>query len=176
MKSVPENIVYIGLGSNKGNRLSFLNYSIAALSKIENIRILKVSSVYETKPFGIEDQNNFFNAAAKLATFLDPQSFLKIIKQLEEKLGRTESKKWGPREIDIDILLFNDLIFSNEFISLPHKGIIYRDFVLQPLCELEPGLVHPVLNQKLTEILAEIKEKYIINRIPEIIDIPGQIN
>ncbi|MFO7526836.1 MAG: 2-amino-4-hydroxy-6-hydroxymethyldihydropteridine diphosphokinase [Ignavibacteriaceae bacterium] len=176
MKAVPENIVYIGLGSNKGDRLSYLKNSIAALNEIDSLKILKVSSVYETKPFGMEDQNNFFNAAVKLTTYLDPKSLLKVIKQVEDKLGRSESKKWGPREIDIDILLFNDLIFSDEFISLPHKGIIYRDFVLQPLCELEPGLVHPVLNLKLTEILAEIEEKYIINKIPEIPDLSGQIN
>lgn len=176
MKSQDENIAYIGLGSNKGDRVAYLNNSINNLNNDYDIKIVKLSNLYETKPFGLNQQDNFCNAAAKLVTSLTPQKLLKRIKQVEEISGRTKSEKWGPREIDIDLLLFNDLIFSNEFISLPHEGIIYRDFVLQPLCDLDPDLIHPVLNRKLSNILAELKEKYIIKILPENLYISGKIN
>ena len=168
-----KNIAYIGLGSNKGDRLNYLQSSLINLSLEKELKIILVSSVYETKPFGIIDQDNFYNAAAKLETVLSPERLFQNLKKTEMDLGRTFTEKWGPREIDIDLLLYNDLIISNDFISLPHKGIIYRDFVLEPLCELEPKLIHPELNKKFSVILSEVKEKYIVKRISEKLFIPG---
>lgn len=167
-----ENITFIGLGSNKGNKLFYLSEALVKISMIKGVKLVSISSVYETKPFGIAEQNNFLNAAAKLETVLEPMPLLEKLKEIEKELGRISSEKWGPREIDIDLLFYNDLIFSNDFISLPHKGIIYRDFVLQPLCEIEPELVHPELNKKLSVILLEVKEKFIIKKIPEKLFIP----
>lgn len=166
------NIAFIGLGSNKGNKLFYLSEALSKISLIKNVKLLSVSSVYETKPFGIQNQENFYNSAAKLATDLDPVELLTELKHIEKGLGRISSEKWGPREIDIDLLLYNDLIFSNDFISLPHKGIIYRDFVLQPLCDIEPELIHPQLKKKLNVILSEVKEKFIITKLPEKLFIP----
>lgn len=167
-----KNIAFIGLGSNKGNRLLYISEALLKISLIEKVSLLSVSSVYETKPLGIQKQDNFFNAAAKLETELDPMDLMIKLKDIEKGLGRIYSERWGPREIDIDLLFYNDLIFSNDFISLPHKGIIYRDFVLQPLCEIEPELIHPELNKKINVILSELKEKFIIKKVPEKLFIP----
>jgi 2-amino-4-hydroxy-6-hydroxymethyldihydropteridine diphosphokinase len=161
------NNVFIGLGSNKGNRLGYLQNALLELTAEGNIVVKNVSSVYETRPFGIIEQNNFYNAAVNITTDLTPIDLFKKLKNIEQKLGRTFKTKWGPREIDIDLLLYNDLIFSNDFISLPHKGIIYRDFVLQPLCELEPELIHPETKEKLCFILAKLEDKFIIKILPE---------
>jgi 2-amino-4-hydroxy-6-hydroxymethyldihydropteridine diphosphokinase len=166
------NNVFIGLGSNKGNRLGYLQNALLELSLADNVVIKNISSVYETRPFGIIEQDNFYNAAVSIATNLTPVDLFKKLKNIEQKLGRSFKQKWGPREIDIDLLLYNDLIFSNEFISLPHKGIIYRDFVLQPLCELDPELIHPETNEKLCFILTKLEDKFIIKILPEKLFIP----
>lgn len=172
MAPAQENIVYIGLGSNKGERLGYLQKSLDLIALIRDTTIEKVSSVYLTRPFGITDQENFFNAAAKLTTGLTPLELFNELKQTEKAAGRLPAKKWGPRELDIDLLFFSDLIFSNDFISLPHKGIIYRDFVLQPLIEIEPELVYPGNNKKLSIILSEIEEKFVIKILPDKLFIP----
>jgi 2-amino-4-hydroxy-6-hydroxymethyldihydropteridine diphosphokinase len=114
------NNVFIGLGSNKGNRLGYLQNALLELSLADNVVIGNISSVYETRPFGIIEQDNFYNAAVSIATDLTPVDLFKKLKNIEQKLGRSFKQKWGPREIDIDLLLYNDLIFSNVFICLPN--------------------------------------------------------
>lgn len=172
MNNSYENIVFIGLGSNKGDRLNSLQNAVNRLSLVKGVKIEVASSVYESKPFGINEQNNFYNAAVKLKTVLTPIALFKQVKQIEKDLGRTFTEKWGPREIDIDLLLYNDLIFSNDFISLPHKGIVYRDFVLQPLCEIDPELSHPETKDKLKLFLTRLEDKYVIKILPEKLFIP----
>ena len=127
-----------------------------------DFRILKTSSIYETKPFGVKNQGNFINAVIKVETNLDLHNLLKFAKNLEKETGRKETFKWGPREIDIDILFFNEIIYSDEEITVPHKGIPERDFVLTPLCEIDPDLIHPVLKQKISDICISESEKSII--------------
>lgn len=159
------NTVFIGLGSNKGDRLEFINLAINEIKLIDNCELKNVSSFYESAPFGKLDQDNFVNAVIKITTTKDHLSLLNELKKIEKKLGRIKREKWGPREIDIDILFFNDLIFSNEIITLPHEGVIYRDFVLVPLCEIEPGLVHPVFHKKVCEFIDGLKINNIIRKI-----------
>jgi len=167
LESACLNTVYIGLGTNKGDRIVNLRKAIELISKIENIEIKKASSIYETLPFGNTEQANFLNAVIKLCTSVNYSELFFQLKGIEKKLGRIQSEKWGPREIDLDILLFNNLIFSDEIITLPHKGLIYRDFVLVPLNEIEPGLVHPVFNKKISDFIPELKTKNIIRKIAE---------
>ncbi|MBS4035934.1 MAG: 2-amino-4-hydroxy-6-hydroxymethyldihydropteridine diphosphokinase [Ignavibacterium sp.] len=166
------NNVFIGLGSNKGDRLGYLQNALLELNSADKVVIKNISSVYETRPFGIIEQKNFYNAAVSITTDLTPVDLFKKLQIIEQKLGRSFKQKWGPREIDIDLLLYNDLIISNEFISLPHKGIIYRDFVLQPLCELDPEIIHPETNEKLCFILTKLEDKFIIKILPEKLFIP----
>lgn len=159
------NNVFIGLGSNKGDKIKFINLAIDEIKTIDNCEVKNVSSFYESAPYGKLDQENFINAVIKITTSLDHLSLLKELKNIELRLGRIKRERWGPREIDIDILFFNDLVFSNEIITLPHEGVIYRDFVLVPLCEIEPGLYHPVFHKKVCEFISELKIKNIIRKI-----------
>jgi 2-amino-4-hydroxy-6-hydroxymethyldihydropteridine diphosphokinase len=163
----PRNIVFIGIGSNEGNRLVNIKNAITLISKLNNCKIEKISSVYETLAFGKTDQQNFYNAVIKIKTELVVKDLFFSLKKIEKKIGRIHREKWGPREIDLDILLFNDLIFSDEIITLPHKGLIYRDFVLVPLIEIEPEIVHPVFNKNLSEFIDELETRNIINKFSE---------
>lgn len=167
MKDVYLNIAYIGIGSNEGNKRTNIKSAIDLINEIADCNIEKISSVYETLPFGDIEQDNFFNAVIKISTKLNPQELFIELKKIEQRLGRIIREKWGPREIDLDVLLFNDLIFSDEIITLPHKGIIYRDFVLVPLIEIEPELIHPVFNKKIVDFVLDLKTKNIINKLSE---------
>jgi len=167
LKDVYLNIAYIGIGSNEGNKRTNIKSAIDLINEIADCSIEKISSVYETLPFGDIEQDNFFNAVIKISTKLNPQELFIELKKIEQRLGRIIREKWGPREIDLDVLLFNDLIFSDEIITLPHKGIIYRDFVLVPLIEIEPELIHPVFNKKIVDFVLDLKTKNIINKLSE---------
>lgn len=130
-------------------------------------KIETVSSIYETKPYGIKEQGNFLNAVIKLSTEKDLGGIFQAVKQIEKETGRTEGIKWGPREIDLDILFFNELVYKDERIKVPHEGIEFRDFVLTPLNEIAPNFFHPVLMQKISDICSDENEKTIIRKIKE---------
>jgi 2-amino-4-hydroxy-6-hydroxymethyldihydropteridine diphosphokinase len=125
---------------------------------------MDVSSIYETKPFGNIKQENFFNAVIKIRTSYELKELFNFLKSIEKKIGRTKTIKWGPREIDLDLLFYNNLIYSDEYINVPHKGIAERDFVLVPIVEIEPELVHPVLKKKISDIYEEVTVKNILNK------------
>ena len=132
--------------------------------------VIKISSIYETKPFGNIEQDNFLNAVLNIETMYTPTELFIFLKQFEKKLGRNGSIRWGPREIDLDILFYNDLIYSDENITIPHKGITDRDFVLVPLTEIEPELIHPLIGIPISEINTGELKTNIINKLP--IDLP----
>lgn len=159
--------VFVGVGTNEGNKISNLKNAVKEIDELDECKIEKISSVYETLPFGNQNQENFQNAVLKLKTSLSVIDLFTKLKIIEKKLGRIKREKWGPREIDLDILLYNDLIFSDEIITLPHKGIIYRDFVLVPLIEIEPELVHPVFKRKISEFVPELETQNIIKKFSE---------
>lgn len=161
------NTVYIGLGSNVGDRLQNLQRALSCIKLLHNTTVNSVSSVYETLPFGKTEQSDFYNAVIKIETGYSPNELLKELKRIEKQIGRIERERWGPREIDLDILLFNELIFSDEIITLPHKGIIYRDFVLFPLIEIEPELINPVYNRRYKDFVDELENKYILKKLSD---------
>ena len=167
MRSEKLNTAYIGIGSNEGDRLNYIKRSISFIRELEDCKVTAVSSLYETSPFGGANQENFFNAVLKISTSFNPKHLFNKLKEIEEKLGRVQLEKWGPRKIDLDILFFNDLIFSDEIITLPHKGIIYRDFVMIPLVEVEPELIHPIFNRKVSEFIIELTSTNIISKRAE---------
>jgi 2-amino-4-hydroxy-6-hydroxymethyldihydropteridine diphosphokinase len=162
-----ENISYIALGSNKGDRFEHLTRAIQEIIQDKNNNIENVSSIYETLPYGYKNQGNFYNAVIKIKTSYELIELLDLLKSIEKKIGRKDSVKWGPREIDIDILFFNDLIFSNNRITVPHKEAAKRDFVLIPLSEIAPDLIHPALNQKICDICIVESEKTVIGKIQQ---------
>jgi 2-amino-4-hydroxy-6-hydroxymethyldihydropteridine diphosphokinase len=147
-----EHIVYLALGSNLENRLANLKQAVAALPP--QMEVKAKSHVYETPPWGYEDQPKFLNQVIKVKTYLEPEPLLKHIKRLEITLGRKPSFQNGPRLIDIDILFYDDLILDTPSLVLPHPGLHERGFVLLPLMDIDPDLVHPVNKKSIREMVA----------------------
>jgi 2-amino-4-hydroxy-6-hydroxymethyldihydropteridine diphosphokinase len=150
-------IVYLALGSNLGDRLANLRAAVAALAP--EVRVLAESSVYETPPWGYTDQPAFLNMALQAETDLEPLALLRHLKSLETRLGREAGFRYGPRVIDLDILFYDDRIVNEEGLTIPHPRLHERAFVLVPLVEIAPELVHPVRGKTLTEMLGEVDVK-----------------
>jgi 2-amino-4-hydroxy-6-hydroxymethyldihydropteridine diphosphokinase len=148
-----EHIVYLALGSNLGDRLANLKQAINALTP--QMEVKAKSQVYETPPWGYEDQPKFLNQAIKAKTYLDPEPLLKHIKRLEVALGRKETFPNGPRLIDLDILFYDDQVLNTPSLVIPHPRLQERGFVLLPLMDIDPDLVHPVSKQSVREMVAQ---------------------
>ena len=147
-----EHIVYLALGTNLGDRMANLKQAISSLTP--QLDVKAKSQVYETPPWGFEDQPKFLNQVVKAKTYLDPESLLKHLKRLEVALGRQESFVNGPRLIDIDILFYDDLVLNKPSLVIPHPRLHERGFVLLPLMDIAPDLVHPVHKKTVSEMAA----------------------
>lgn len=144
---------YIALGSNLGRRERNISAALNALETTKEIDVAKISSLYETEPVGgPDDQPRFINAAAQLRTSLSPERLLAVCQQIESSLGRKREVPWGPRSIDLDILIFADEIRSGPELMIPHPLLHERRFVLEPLAEIAPDLVHPTLDQTIQQL------------------------
>ena len=152
-------IAYLSLGSNIGDRLSNIQQAVNLLSLDEKITILKTSSFYETEPWGIKNQNWFVNAVIRIETNLKPIELLRVINHVEERLGRCRERetRWGERTLDIDILFYDDLIFENEILIIPHKELQNRAFVLVPMLEIAENFVHPKFNKTILELYDDLE-------------------
>jgi 2-amino-4-hydroxy-6-hydroxymethyldihydropteridine diphosphokinase len=159
-----ESKVYISAGSNVGDRYAFLAKAVENLKQHDMIKLDRISSFYETLPYGNFNQNNFINLVLSLRTTLVPKELFDYLKIIEKKIGRTESEKWGPREIDLDILLFDDLIYKDDVLTIPHPELLKRDFVVEPLLEIEPEITHPVEQKKIKDLLYLLESKTIVNK------------
>ena len=136
-------IVYLGLGSNLGDKKANLERAINALADHSQVRVLKVSSFYETAPVGYEAQPDFINAVAEVETTLKPEELLDLALNIEISMGRERTIRWGPRVIDIDILLYDDRCIDEDRLSVPHPRMFERKFVMEPLAEVAPDLKLP---------------------------------
>jgi 2-amino-4-hydroxy-6-hydroxymethyldihydropteridine diphosphokinase len=154
--------VFLGIGSNVGDRIQFLVEAVRKLRAIPATRILKVSSVYETEPVGVKNQNDFLNAVVLVQTSIDVADFHSRIKLIEKEIGRVERDRWGPREIDIDILLFEDRVINETAITIPHAEMVNRRFVLQPMAEIAPETVHPLVHKTVKDLLAKCKDSNVV--------------
>ena len=143
---------YIGIGSNLGKREENCERAVNLLIK-KGLTVLKQSSMIETEPWGVKDQPAFINLAVSIDTPLPPETLLNLVKEIETDLGRTETFRWGPRIIDLDILFYDDVVMEKPDMSIPHPHIKDRDFVLRPLAEIAPDLVHPVLKKTVKVLL-----------------------
>lgn len=133
--------VYLSLGSNLGNRALSIYAALRRLG--QGIALEEISSLYETEPVGLKDQPWFLNLVCRCETELSPEALLDLAKEVEQRLGRKETIRFGPRTIDIDILLYDDLLLNTPHLQIPHPRLHERAFVLVPLAELAPDLVHP---------------------------------
>jgi len=148
------NRVYVGLGSNLGDRLKNINDALHRLALISIIE--KASLIYETEPWGLTNQPKFLNQVVRCSTSLEPLLFLHALKKIEQELGRKATVRYGPRLIDLDILFYDNLILHTPDLSIPHPSIAERAFILVPLAEISPGLMHPVLRKTVRELLNNI--------------------
>lgn len=152
-------LAYVGLGSNLGDRRGRIREALRRLDRIAGVRVRKRSRIIETDPVGKTDQPRFLNAVAEVETRLDPLPFMRRLLDVERSLGRVRREKWGPRTIDLDLLLWGDRSISTKTLTLPHPRMAERRFVLGPLAELCPGRKVPGTGRTVRGLLREAERK-----------------
>ncbi len=150
------NIAFIGVGTNLGRKEQNCLEAFRLIEEGSAGKILKKSSLYHTQPYGVENQGWFLNAALKLETSLSVHELFLSLKAIERKMGRAPGLRWGPRIIDLDLLFYNSVIMETDGLTLPHPGISFRRFVLEPLAEIEEDLVHPVLHKTISTLYKDL--------------------
>ena len=147
---------YIGFGANLGDREGNITSALHLLAHTPGIRVEAVSSLYESEPIGPKDQPWFLNGVVRIETELEPLVLLERLQAIEDLLGRQRGVRWGPRTIDLDLLLYGDLVMDTPRLTIPHPQLRNRGFVLRPLVELDPSLVHPLSGERLVDLLARL--------------------
>lgn len=150
---------YLGIGSNLGDREALMREALDALEQREDVRGLRCSTFIETEPYGGVEQDAFLNGAVELDTLLTPEELLEVLHELEQEAGRVRTIRWGPRTLDLDILLYDQEVVCTPELIIPHADMLNRSFVLGPLSELAPFAVHPLRRQTIQELLRELQER-----------------
>lgn len=153
--------VFLSLGSNLSDRLANISQAVSMLTMSDRVKLVKASSFYETEPWGNKNQNWFVNAAIAIDTDMEPEELLMYCQNIERELGRIrkENEKWVERTIDIDILMYDNKIISiGDILNIPHHFMHLRAFVLVPMLEVKPDLVHPVFNKTIAQLYDELEE------------------
>lgn len=145
--------VYLGLGSNKGERISFIEKAVSEIGNLPGTEIFTRAGIYETEPWGNIEQDDYLNTVIGINTTMNAEELLKELKRIEKHIGRMENKKWSEREIDIDLLFYGDDIIDNDNMIVPHGHIENRRFVLVPMNEIAPDLIHPVFKKSISQLL-----------------------
>lgn len=144
--------VFIGFGSNLGERCTYINQALLAISRLPGSSLEKLSSLYETAPVGYLNQGAFLNGAVLVQSSLEACDLLERLLDIENSLGRVRLERWGPRTIDLDILFYGDIVIELPDLLVPHPEIIKRIFVLEPLSEIAPGWLHPGVERTISEL------------------------
>lgn len=148
---------YLSVGSNLGDRRKYVDGAVHALESHPQMRGIRVSELIETAPYGNVEQGDFLNGAIELETLLSPEELLEALHGMENAAGRERAVHWGPRTLDLDILFYDDLVYEGETLTIPHKDMKNREFVLRPLSTLAPGYRHPVLDKTVAVLLEELE-------------------
>ena len=146
---------YLGVGTNLGDRVANIERAYALLDR-SDCAVLATSSLYETEPWGVIDQPCFLNAACLIETLLEPLELLRTLKGIEKEMGREPTIRFGPRPIDLDILLYDNLVMCTPELSIPHKGMLERSTVLVPLNDIAPTVIHPLTGRSIAAHLQEL--------------------
>jgi dihydropteroate synthase/2-amino-4-hydroxy-6-hydroxymethyldihydropteridine diphosphokinase len=162
--------VFLSIGSNLGDRQKFIRLALESCAKF--CKIIKVSSVYETEPWGKPDQPKFLNLCLEIETSFPPKQLLKKLKEIEDSLGRTKNIRWAEREIDIDILFYENLVQDKDNLILPHPQIEKRAFVLIPLAEIAPSFTHPVIKKPIYELAGNVNAR----DVKKLVKVMGVLN
>ncbi|HOO90864.1 MAG TPA: 2-amino-4-hydroxy-6-hydroxymethyldihydropteridine diphosphokinase [Syntrophales bacterium] len=158
-------ICFLGIGSNMGDAAAQCNAAIENVSDVHGIRVLRRSSLYKTQPVGFEEQDWFVNGVIEIRTMLEPRSLLHAMQEVENKMGRIRNKKWGPRIIDIDILLYDQLVMDEKDLAIPHAEFHTRRFVLVPLNEIAPCAIHPAFGISAHGLLVRLEDNHVVERL-----------
>lgn len=150
---------FVAFGSNMGDRRTYVEEALAAMKEHKQIRVQKISSVYETKPYGGVAQEDFLNGAVMIDTLLYPRELLAFLQELEQKAGRERLVHWGPRTLDLDILFYGNRKICEEDLIIPHPDMQNRDFVLEPMAEIAPYFIHPVYGKSMKEMQKELNQR-----------------
>jgi 2-amino-4-hydroxy-6-hydroxymethyldihydropteridine diphosphokinase len=152
--------VYISVGSNLGNKLDNCQKGIAALTRSVSTKLKAISRFYKTEPVDYLDQDWFINAVIKIETTLDPFQVLDRLKTIEKNAGRTQKAiRFGPRILDLDIIFFDDRVMNADRLVIPHPRMHVRRFVLKPICDIDPTIVHPILKKDMQYLLGQLDDK-----------------
>jgi 2-amino-4-hydroxy-6-hydroxymethyldihydropteridine diphosphokinase len=154
---------YIAIGSNQGDRIDYCNKAITAITKFAVIKSL--SSVYETEPVGVTDQPDFINCVVEIETGLGPYELLCSLLDIENKLGRKRVDAGGPRTIDLDLIFYDAVVIQGEDLIIPHPRAHLRRFVLEPLHEIAPDFIHPILKVSVSKLLHDLEETKRVNKV-----------
>lgn len=146
-------VAYIGIGSNMGDKKAYLDFAVKELSENERCRVKSVSEYIETEPWGMTEQESFLNGCIELETILPPRELLALLQEIENKAGRRREIHWGPRTLDLDILLYDDAVMNTAELTIPHPYMHRRAFVLKPLCQIAPYAYHPVIKEYAVNML-----------------------
>ena len=155
---MPMHLATIGMGSNMGDRETTLREAILWLGAQCGNRLRSCSSLYETEPSGKTDQGWFLNCVIQIETSCDMQGFFQCLQEGEDRFGRVRRERWGPRTLDLDLLFFDDEIYADAELTVPHPGVAVRRFVLEPLCEVAPDLMHPSLGERASSLLGKLTD------------------
>ncbi|HIW21536.1 MAG TPA: 2-amino-4-hydroxy-6-hydroxymethyldihydropteridine diphosphokinase [Candidatus Dorea intestinavium] len=151
--------VYLSVGSNLGDKNENIEKGIEELNEREDCRVLEVSSIFKSKPYGKLDQDDFLNGALAIETVLEPDELLKVLKEIEAKAGKGHTIRWGPRTLDLDIVFYDQLVYDTKELQIPHIDMENRDFVLVPMSELGDYIRHPVTGLTIRQMLENLKLK-----------------
>ena len=150
---------YIGFGSNIDNRFNYINQALQLLLDADDVSLIQISSLYETEPVGYEEQNWFLNGVVAVETDLSVHQLLALLKGIEQLVGRQHRARWRPREVDLDLLIYNQCCINTSNLIVPHPEMHRRSFVLVPFAEIAPDVLHPIFQQNIRTLLSNLNDE-----------------